>query len=227
MARRGLTNQKQKNILYINMRNVIIILSVIVIILGLADCTGGEAKPTPTLTPTSTPKTTKVIPGEGEKGIGVSGSYPAFTIDECIEHSDTIVIGKVTEILPARWGKSRMREIIYQDVIIQTERYLYGEPEFEFIAVCVWGGKVGDTYMITDSEPLFTVGERTLLCLHRPPEELMQVVPEGIDPRSYYRVTAGIPGKYDFIDGILTDYKGQTTSVATFEEKIAAASQNQ
>ena len=120
-----------------------------------------------------------------------------------------------------------MREIIYQDVIVQTERYLYGEPESEFIAVCVWGGKIGDTYMITDSEPLFTVGEKTLLFLHRPPEEHMQVVPEGIDPGSYYRVTASIPGKFDFKDGILTDYKGQTMDVATVEEKIAAASRNQ
>jgi len=209
------------------MRNVIIIAAVILIILGLVACNGGEVTPRPVPTPTSTPKTTKVIPVEGEKGIGISGSYPAFTIDDCIEHSDTIVIGKVTDILPARWGKNPMGEIIYQDVIVQTERYLYGEPESEFIAVCVWGGKVGDTYMITDSEPLFTVGERTLLCLHRPPEEFMETVPEGIDPRSYYRVTASIPGKYDFKDGILTDYKGQTTNVAIFEEKIAAASRNQ
>ena len=103
------------------MRNVIIIAAVILIILGLVACNGGEVTPTPVPTPTSTPKTTKVIPGEGEKGIGISGSYPAFTVDECIEHSDTIVIGKVTEILPARWGKSPMREIIYQDVIVQTE----------------------------------------------------------------------------------------------------------
>ncbi|GAG26586.1 unnamed protein product, partial [marine sediment metagenome] len=107
------------------------------------------------------------------------------------------------------------------------ERYLYGEPESEFIAVCVWGGKVGDTYMIADSEPLFTVGEKTLLFLYRPPEELMEIVPEGIDPRSYYRVTATIPGKYEFKDGILTDYKGETTDISTVEEKIAAASRNQ
>jgi len=215
------------------MKKLIITCAVVltVILLVPVSCAAPPAPmPAPAPAPAPTPKTTKVIPGEGEKGIGVSGSYPAFTVDECIEHSDTIVIGKVTEILPAKWGKETTRplpKIIYQDVIVQTERYLYGEPESEFIAVCVWGGKVGDTYMIADSEPLFTVGERTLLCLYRPPEESMETVPEGIDPRSYYRVTASIPGKYDFKDSVLTDYKGQTTNVATFEEKIAAASRNQ
>ena len=91
----------------------------------------------------------------------------------------------------------------------------------------VWGGKVGDTYMIMDSDPLFTVGEKTFLFLHRPPKEFMSTVPEGIGPRSYYRVTASIPGKHEFKDGILTDYRGQTTNISTVEEKIAAASRNQ
>lgn len=202
-------------------RKLMLLFAALLMTIGLVACSGGEATPTPTTT------STKVIPEEGDKGTIVSGSFPAFTIDDCIEHSDAIVIGKVTEILPAKWGKNPMGDIIYQDVIVQTERYLYGEPESEFIAINVWGGKVGDTYVIMDSDPLFTVGEKTFLFLHRPPKEFMATVPEGIEPRSYYRVTASIPGKHEFKDGILTDYRGQTTNISTVEEKIAAASRNQ
>ena len=212
------------------MKKLIVLCAVIlaVILLVSISCAAPPAPmPAPAPAPAPTPKTTKVIPEEGDKGTIVSGSFPAFTIDDCIEHSDAIVIGKVTEILPAKWGKNPMGDIIYQDVIVHTERYLYGEPESEFIAINVWGGKVGDTYMIMDSDPVFTVGEKTFLFLHRPPKEFMATVPEGIDPRSYYRVTASIPGKHEFKDGILTDYRGQTTNISTVEEKIAAASRNQ
>ena len=120
-----------------------------------------------------------------------------------------------------------MPEIIYQDVIVQTERYLYGEPESEFVAIRVLGGKIGDTYFISDVDPEFTVGEEVLLFLYIPPKEFIETVPEGIDPRSIYKVTASIPGKHEFKGGILTDYKGQTTNISTVEEKIAAASRNQ
>ena len=202
--------------------------------IGLVACNGGgEATPAPTTAPapTQTPKTTKVTPEPGGKGIlGPSASFPAMTLDELITHSDAIIIGKVADILPARKGKDprgMMPEIIYQDVIVQTERYLYGEPESEFVAIRVLGGKIGDTYFISDVDPEFTVGEEVLLFLYIPPKEFIETVPEGIDPRSIYKVTASIPGKHELKDGILTDYRGETTDISTVEEKIAAASRNQ
>ena len=202
--------------------------------IGLVACNGGgEATPAPTTAPapTQTPKTTKETPEPGGKGIlGPSASFPAMTLDELITHSDAIIIGKVADILPARKGKDprgMMPEIIYQDVIVQTERYLYGEPESEFVAIRVLGGKIGDTYFISDVDPEFTVGEEVLLFLYIPPKEFIETVPEGIDPRSIYKVTASIPGKHELKDGILTDYRGETTDISTVEEKIAAASRNQ
>jgi len=201
--------------------------------IGLVACNGGEATPTPTPTPapTQTPKTTKVTPEPGGKGIlGPSASFPAMTLDELITHSDAIIIGKVADILPARKGKDprgMMPEIIYQDVIVQTERYLYGTPESEFVAIRVLGGKVGDMYFIADVDPEFTVGEEVLLFLYVPPKEFIETVPEGIDPRSIYKVTASIPGKYELENEIITNYKGEKANISTVEEKIAAASQNQ
>jgi len=184
-----------------------------------------QPQPTITPTPTPTPKTTEVILKEGDKGTIVSGSFPAFTLDELITHSDTIVLGKVANILPARKDKDplgRREWIIYQDVIVQTERYLYGKPESEFVAIRVLGGKVGDTYLMSDADPVFTLGEEVLLFLYVPQERFIQNVPEGIDSRSIYKVTASIPGKYEFKDGILTSYKGETTDISEIEQKISS-----
>ena len=187
-----------------------------------------EPTPAPTTapTPTQTPKTTKVTPEPGGKSIlGPAASFPAMTLDELITHSDTIIIGKVADILPARKGKDpmgMMPEIIYQDVIVQTERYLYGTPESGLVAIRVLGGKVGDMYFITDVDPEFTVGEEVLLLLYVPPERFIQNVPEGIDSRSIYKVAASIPGKYEFKDDIATSYKGETTDISTVEERIAS-----
>ncbi len=185
-----------------------------------------EPAPTPTPAPTQTPKTTKVTPEPGGKVIlGPSASFPAMTLDELITHSDAIIIGKVADILPARKGEDPrgiMPENIYQDVIVQTERYLYGEPESEFVAIRVLGGKVGDMYFITDIDPEFTVGEEVLLLLYVPPERFIQNVPEGIDSRSIYKVAASIPGKYELEDDIATSYKGETTDISTVEESIAS-----
>ena len=190
--------------------------------------------PTPVPTPipkpgpasAQTPKTTKVTPVPGGTAItGVSGSFPAFTLDELITHSDTIVLGKVADILPARKGKDPRGirpEIIYQDVIVQTGRYLYGTPESEFVSIRVLGGKVGDTYFISDADPEFTVGEEVLLFLYVPPKEFIEMVPEGIDPHSIYKVTASIPGKYEFKDDIATSYKGETTDISEIEQKISS-----
>lgn len=220
------------------MRKIIIGLLMVFLLSAPVAC-AQETTPAPTPTPVptpipkqgpasaQTPKTTKVTPVPGETGIGggASGSFPALTLDELITYSDAIVLGKVADILPARKGKDPRGirpEIIYQDVIVQTGRYLYGTPESEFVAIRVLGGKVEDMYFIADVDPEFTVGEEVLLFLYVPPERFIQNVPEGIDSRSIYKVTASIPGKYEFKDDITTSYKGETTDISEIEQKISS-----
>ena len=177
------------------MLSYILLVLLVLLLTSLMSCgeevtTTPASEPTlsPVQTPTQTPKTTKVTPVPGGTAIvGASGSFPAFTLDELITHSDAIVLGEVADILPARKGEDPRGirpEIIYQDVLVQTERYLYGTPESEFVAIRVLGGIVGDTYFIADVDPEFTVGEEVLLFLYVPPEEFIQNVPEGIDSRS-------------------------------------------
>jgi hypothetical protein len=131
-------------------------------------------------------------------------------MDELIKNADAIVIGKVKDIPPSRKSAlnldgSNIIRIIYTDVIIQVDRYLYGEPESEEIAVRVEGGRVDNIVMWAEDQPEFLLGEEVFLFLLRPPDPL-EPVPEGITASSYYRVS--MQGKYRYWHGILTNWDG-------------------
>jgi hypothetical protein len=148
------------------------------------------------------------------------------SMNELIKNADAIVIGKVTDIPAARKstlnrdGKEIMG-LIYTDVIIQVDRYLYGESESEKIAVRVEGGRVDNMIMWSEDTPEFILGEEVFLFLIRPPGAL-EPVPEGIDASSYYRVS--IQGKYRYWHGILTNRDGGGLPTCTWfvGMKIAA-----
>ena len=187
------------------------------------------ATPGPAPAPAQTPKTTKFTPLPGEKGIiGAAGSYPLLPIEEIIRLSDAGVIGRVTDILPAKRAKNPAPvppEIIYQDVIIQVKQYLFGGHGSEFIAVRVLGGKIGNEYFLAEGvDPDFTVGEEVLLFLYVPPADTVYVeaVPEGTDPTTIYKVSTSIPGKFFLEDNTAINFKGETTDISEVEQKIAS-----
>jgi hypothetical protein len=195
--------------------------------------TAPPAGPAPVSSPVQAPRTTKVIPMPGDKGtIGASGSYPVLPIEDLITMSDAIVIGEVTDILPAKKAKNPAPappEIIYQDVIFRVERYLSRGSAEELIAIRVLGGKIGNEYFLArDVDPEFTVGEKALLFLYVPPAEtvFLGAVPERINPGAIYKVTTSIPGKFVLEGSTAIDYKGQRTELSVLEEKITAVLQN-
>ncbi|RLC95317.1 MAG: hypothetical protein DRI40_06080 [Chloroflexi bacterium] len=138
---------------------------------------------------------TEAGPQPGDKLVNVQASYPPLTLEDLVRESDAIVVGKVVDILSARIDTTERpgQTIIYTDVIVETERYLYPESGAERITIRVKGDRVGDTTMIVASEPTFSVGEEVCLFLRRPSRELMP--PSGIKTADYYRVTAGELGK--------------------------------
>ena len=88
------------------------------------------------------------------------------------------------------------------------------------IAVRVNGGRIGNVTMMVENEPVFTVGERSLLFLIR------QTVPSesvaaGIDDGDYYRVGYSEWGKCRFKDGETVYLRQDEVALATIEEKIA------
>lgn len=167
---------------------------------------------------------TGAMPQEGDEVItGAFSLAIRLSINELVENADAIIIGKVTDILPAREGTlgENGHEIIYTDVIVQPKRYLYGEPEAERIAVRVWGGRIGDRVMWVEDQPEFTLGESVFLFLVDLPET-PDVIPEGIDPLSYYRVNGSVQGKYRYWGGILYSRYGWPTCTWQVEKRIEA-----
>ena len=77
-------------------------------------------------------------------------------------------------------------------------------------------------FIAKDVDPEFTVGEEVLLFLYHPQARFIQNVPEGIDSRSIYKVTASIPGKYELTNGIITNWKGDKFDISEIEQKIAS-----
>jgi hypothetical protein len=175
------------------------------------------------------PLSTRVTVQPGDTVQQVSGLLVPYTLDDLTLHSDAIVIGRVTDILPAKRGVLPGDiSIIYTDVIVQVDRYLYGEPKSERIAIQVWGGRIGDTAMVAEDEAVFTVGEDIVVFLFRPPYELGPI-PDVIDALNYYRVTGTCMGKFAYQrlpdeavnNGWVKDFPGQAVAISAIEKQVA------
>ena len=111
-----------------------------------------------------------------------------------------LCVGKVVDIFPSR-QVDKPPWIVITDVVIEVERYLYGQPQSEYIAVMVPGGRVGETVMLVDEIPVFSLGEKVALFLHRLQSEIMP--PGEFERAEYYMVTGAIQGKLGYRDGTM------------------------
>ncbi|MFH0769246.1 MAG: hypothetical protein V1932_06745 [Chloroflexota bacterium] len=165
--------------------------------------------------------TTKIEPKPGESGVSVSGLMIRLTLDDLIEKSDAVVIGKVVDIFPSRqvdwepWDK-----MIITDVVIEVEHYLYGQSQSPYIAVMVRGGRVGDMGMWVEDEPVFNLGEEVVLFLYQ--MEAGIAPPEGFDHAGYFRVTGSMQGKLGYRDGHAINLGGESFTLSEIERKIAS-----
>ncbi|AKB18724.1 hypothetical protein [Methanosarcina sp. WWM596] len=111
-------------------------------------------------------------------GIDICIDFIWYTHEELRDHSDTIVIGTVKEILTPRWntadGKQPHKllskfeypdDVIYTDIVISVDEYLKNPSPSGELIVRVTGGTVGDFSMATDADPSFNTGEKVLLFL--------------------------------------------------------------
>jgi hypothetical protein len=163
--------------------------------------------------------TTKVEPKPGESGASVSGLMIKLTLDDLVEKSETIAIGKVVDIFPSREVDSEPRNII-TDVVIEVERYLYSQSQSPYIVVMVRGGRVGETFMLVEDQPVFNLGEEAVLFLYRMESDISP--PEGFDGAVYFRVTGSMQGKLGYKDGYTFNPEGEPVAVSEIEQKIAS-----
>lgn len=142
-----------------------------------------------------------------------------FTLDDMIEITDAAVIGMVVEILPAEQAEREGTMIIYTDVVIEPERYLYGEPQTELIVVRVDEGRIGDIVMTVEGEAEFILGEECAVFLIHPAYE--HTVPEGFSDESYYVPWAGLMSKYEIQGDTLIDALGTEITLSEVEQRVA------
>ena len=162
--------------------------------------------------------TTKVEPKPGESGTIVSGSWVKFTIDDLVEKSDTVLIGKVVDIFPSR-QVDRPPWIVITDVVIEVERYLYGQSQSTYIAVMVPGGRTEEMIVRVSDQPVFNQGEEVALFLYLQVSGITP--PEGFERAEYYMVTGSIQGKPGYSDDIMVTWEGERFTVSEVEQKIA------
>jgi hypothetical protein len=183
-----------------------------------------------TYTPATTPEatwpgnhgilTTRVEPQSGETVTGSSSLMVGLTLDDLVCMADTIIIGNVVDIFPARevniepWGNK-----VITDVVIEVQRCLHGESESLYTAVWVLGGRIGETVIRAEDQPEFNLGEGVILFLIGIPRP--DTPPEGIEPEDYYRVTGSIRGKLSYVDGNAVYPDGASFGISDIEQKIA------
>jgi hypothetical protein len=69
----------------------------------------------------------KFTPLPGDTSQQVSGLMVKITLDDLVSQSDTIIVGKVIEILRPQWGtSSSAARIIYTDVIVNNPPASWG-----------------------------------------------------------------------------------------------------
>jgi hypothetical protein len=141
-----------------------------------------------------------------------------FTLDDMVARTRAAIIGKVIDILPSKQEDREGTTIIYTDVIIKPERYLYGKPQAERIVVRVNEGRVGNKVMLSPDEAEFILGEKCLVFLTYP--YYKHAVPEGFDNENYYVLWAQRESKYDIKDNTLIDFTGTEISLSEVEQTI-------
>ncbi|WMW21922.1 hypothetical protein RE476_11180 [Methanolobus mangrovi] len=126
----------------------------------------------------------------------ISGEMEALTFEDLTSRSDVVLIGKVKEILPARWNTPDgerpdkpveeldigIDDMIYTDIVIQVEQYLKNSSGTGEFTVRVEGGTVGNDSIWVEDNPSFEPGEKVLLYLRG-----------DISP---FSVTGGFQGKF-------------------------------
>jgi hypothetical protein len=159
-------------------------------------------------------------PQIGELVQVVSSILPDYSLDDLINLSEKMIVGSVIEILPSQKGirKESGSNLIYTDILITPEKYIYGEADVEPVVVRVWGGRVGSSVEVYEDEPVFTLNERVLVFV----SEFASVQPVNDDAnRSYYRVVGSFLGKYLIQDNTAVNEKTDgRINLTTIENKI-------
>lgn len=193
---------------------VIISMMALVIVTG---CIDEEKKNTDIGTPTPEKTPVTVISSSSE------GIMEKFNLQKLVSMSDSIVVGKVTEVFQSEWntpdGKkpvnNRTSNIIYTDVNIKVLEYLRNPLDTTAITVRVLGGIVGLDGLNIEDQPSYSQGETVLLFLKKDDD------PRTKDIGDKHFVTAGLAqGKISILQNNETVIGDEKMSLDDFRVRI-------
>ncbi len=173
---------------------LIVSIMALVIVTGCID-EGKKNTDIGTPTPEKTPVT--VISSSPE------GIVEKYNLQKLGSMSDSIVVGKVTEVFQSKWntpdGKKPANNltsnIIYTDVNINVFEYIRNPLDTTAIKVRVLGGIVGQDAMNIEDQPSYSTGETVLLFLKNDDD------PRTRDIGDKHFVTAGLAqGKISILE---------------------------
>ncbi len=166
---------------------ILLIISTLVLVI-VTGCIDGEKKNTDIGTPTPEKTPVTVISSSSE------GIMEKFNLQKLESMSDSIVVGKVTEVFQSKWntpdGKKPVNNstpnIIYTDVNIKVLEFIRNPLDTTAIQVRVLGGIVGQDGLNIEDQPSYSPGETVLLFLKKDDD------PRTKDIGDKHFVTAGL-----------------------------------
>jgi hypothetical protein len=166
---------------------ILLIISTMVLV-SVTGCIDGEKKNTDIGTPPPEKTPVNVISSSSE------GIMEKFNLQKLESMSDSIVVGKVTDVFQSKWntpdGKKPVNNstsnIIYTDVNIKVLEYIRNPLDTTAIQVRVLGGIVGRDGQNIEDQPSYSPGETVLLFLKKDDD------PRTKDIGEKHFVTAGL-----------------------------------
>jgi len=122
----------------------------------------------------------------------ISGSMPAYTLEELASGTKYAIIGTVKQITPIAVETERMEETIFSDVVVKVKEDLNDLYDQKEISVRIQGGTVDNLQTISEPSAEFEVGEKALFFV-------ADKEPDSMWGDNYY-VAGGYLGKYKLDD---------------------------
>lgn len=106
---------------------------------------------------------------------------PGYTVDSGTSAAESVVVGIVREVGPARWNVppaeippedpvkiARGNAMIIRPIMIETEQTIKGDSGLKIIPSYIFGGELGRIKWTVSGQPQLTTGERVLVFLEKP-----------------------------------------------------------
>jgi len=142
-----------------------------------------------------------------------SGDLVLLKIKDMTLKADVILIGRVESVTHHTATYEDVPKM-HRKVKVTVERYLKNPQDSSEVVILVLGATIGSTSMWVEDQPSFENSERVLVFLRANPLFLQT------NPRGYYQVLGGYPGKFTIESGLAVNEAGQKIADGRIVEQV-------